>query len=280
MRPDLWVLCDLDGVIWLAHEAIDGSADAVDRLRAAGATVLFVTNNSFSTIAEQEAALAAVGIDAVGAVLTSPQAAALLLPPQTRAMVVGGAGIFEALGTRGVHCIDAHEPDLAALGATGAGVDAVVVGIDRRFDYETLRRASDAVRAGARLIGTNADSTYPTPNGPVPGGGAMLAAIATASGVVPTVAGKPHEPMAALVRARIGLPDSLADELMSEPGGRRAVWMVGDRPDTDGAFARLLGCSFGLVLSGVTAPGDVADPPGDLVAADLAAMATTLLANA
>ena len=30
------VLCDLDGVVWLAHEPIDGSAQAVERLRAHG----------------------------------------------------------------------------------------------------------------------------------------------------------------------------------------------------------------------------------------------------
>ena len=60
------------------------------------------------------------------------------------------------------------------------------------------------MRNGARLIGTNDDATYPTPDGPIPGGGAILASIVTASGVAPIVAGKPHEPMAALVRATIG----------------------------------------------------------------------------
>jgi ribonucleotide monophosphatase NagD (HAD superfamily) len=65
------VLCDLDGVIWLSHQPIDGSPEAIARLRAAGHRVLFVTNNSSAKVAEQEAALASVGIPADGDVLTS-----------------------------------------------------------------------------------------------------------------------------------------------------------------------------------------------------------------
>jgi ribonucleotide monophosphatase NagD (HAD superfamily) len=73
--------------------------------------------------------------------------------------------------------------------------------------------------------------------------------------VTPVVAGKPNEPMAALVRSRLG-PDGT---------------MVGDRPDTDGRFARTLGYRWALVLSGVTRRGDLpVDPAPDVVAGDLA----------
>lgn len=252
------MLCDLDGVVWLAHRPIAGSAEAIARLRAAGATVLFVTNNSADTIARQEAALESVGVPASGAVLTSSMAAAHLVQPGERVLVVGGPGIFEALASRGVVAVDAHEHD------DPAGFDAVMAGIDRGFTYDVLQVASSAVRAGARLVGTNDDATFPTANGLIPGGGSLLAAIATAAGVLPVVAGKPYEPMAALVR-----------ELYRDAVD--GAWVVGDRPDTDGRFARTLGCRFALVLSGVTTDAASADPPGDLVAADLAAVATTLL---
>jgi HAD superfamily hydrolase (TIGR01450 family) len=255
------VLCDLDGVVWLAHRPIPGAAEAIARLRAAGATVLFVTNNSGDTIARQEAALDGVGVPATGAVLTSAMAAAHLVQPGERVLVVGGPGIFEALVARGVVAVDAHEHD------DPSGFDAVVAGIDRRFTYDVLRVASSAVRAGARLVGTNDDATFPTATGLIPGGGSLLAAIATASGARPVVAGKPYEPMAALVRDLYG------------PAAVDTAWMVGDRPDTDGRFARTLGCRFALVLSGVTIDAAAADPPGDLVAADLAAVATTLLTH-
>ncbi len=134
---------------------------------------------------------------------------------------------------------------------------AVVVGFHRDFDYERMRVASAAVRNGARLIATNDDATYPTPDGPIPGGGSILASIVTAAGVAPVVAGKPYGPMVDLVRARVG-PTGIG---------------VGDRPDTDGRFARALGFDWGLVLSGVTRAVDLpVDPVPDLVAADLAAL--------
>ena len=97
---------------------------------------------------------------------------------------------------------------------------------------------------GARLLATNDDATYPTPEGLIPGGGAILAAVATASGATPTIAGKPYAPMAALVRDRCG----------PEFSSGTAV-MVGDRWSTDGLFAEALGCPFALVRTGVTPPG-------------------------
>jgi ribonucleotide monophosphatase NagD (HAD superfamily) len=138
--------------------------------------------------------------------------------------------------------------------------DAVVVGWHRDFDYEQLTAAAGAVRHGARLIGTNDDATYPTPEGPIPGGGAILAAVATAAGVDPVIAGKPHQPMTALVRARLG-------------GALDGSVVVGDRPSTDGLLAKALGVPFLLVLSGVTKETDLpVDPPPARVAPDLAAL--------
>ena len=248
------VLCDLDGVIWLGDDPIAGAADAVASLRDAGAIVLFVSNNSFAPIADVEAKLGRFGIPARGDVLTSAQAGALLVQPGERVVLCGGPGAAEALVARGAIVVD------------DGPADAVVVGFHRSFDYEELRRATAVVRAGARLIGTNDDATYPTPDGPIPGGGSILAAFATASGVTPIVAGKPYAPMAALVRQRLG------------DAATRGAIMVGDRPDTDGRFAVELGCRFGLVLSGVTHARDLpVEPAPTLVADDLAALAAQLL---
>ena len=113
------------------------------------------------------------------------------------------------------------------------------------------------------LIGSNDDPTYPTPNGPIPGGGSILAAIEKASGVTPTVTGKPYEPMALLVRELCG--DVLPEEMV----------MVGDRSDTDGGFARTMGARFAMVLSGVMSSADGSD--ADIVAPDLAGVAEILL---
>lgn len=230
------VLCDLDGVVWLAHQPIVGSAKAVERLRDAGHRVVFVTNNSSATVADQEAALLKVGIPAVGDVITSAMAGAYLLKAGERVLVCGGTGLIEAVSRVGAILVSHDDVE------KGASVDAVIVGFHRHFDYEILRRAATAIRNGARFVGTNDDATYPTPNGPIPGGGSILAAITTGSGVQPIVAGKPHAPMAEVVRSLV------------ENVGADSV-MVGDRPSTDGGFASTLGCRFALVRSGVTPVG-------------------------
>lgn len=247
-----WLL-DLDGVVWLSHVPIPGGVEAIARLRAAGERVVFVTNNSYARVGDQVAALGAIGIPAEGDVVTSAMAAAALVEPGTTALVAGGPGIEEALAGRGVTAV------------SDGDADAVLVGFHRDFDFERLRIASAAVRAGARLIGTNDDATYPTPAGEIPGGGALLSAVAYASSVEPVVAGKPNVAMADAVRALVGDGPHV---------------MVGDRPSTDGLFARRLGATFALVLSGVTAAHDLpVEPAPDVVGADLADVVDQLLAS-
>jgi HAD superfamily hydrolase (TIGR01450 family) len=247
------VLCDLDGVVWLSHQPIIGSVEGIARLRAHGHRVLFVTNNSASRLEAQVAALESIGIPADGDVLTSAQAAARLLQPGERALVCGGEGVVQALEERGVEpCFDGD-------------ADAVVVGFHRHFDFAGLTRATRAVQRGARLIGTNDDATYPTPDGPIPGGGSILAAVETACGMSAQVAGKPYAPMAELVVAEVG------------QAAARAAVMVGDRPSTDGQFAVTLGCGYAQVWSGVTPRGSLIEPAPDLSAENLAAVADELV---
>jgi 4-nitrophenyl phosphatase len=241
-----WLL-DLDGVVWLAEEPIPGSAEAIARLRSEhGQRVVFLTNNSSATVAEYLAKLERCGVPTEpDDLITSAQAAATLVQPGETALVCAGPGVDEALRAREVVTVREGR------------ADAVVVGWHRDFDFGRLTAAFDAVHGGARLIGTNDDATYPTPSGPLPGGGSILAAVRYASGAEATVAGKPFEPMADLLHARVADP----------------VIMVGDRPSTDGRFAERVGVPFGLVLTGVTSPEAPPTVPAPArVGADLAAL--------
>lgn len=244
-----WIL-DLDGVVWLADQVLPGAAAAVTRLRSAGEHVGFATNNSYVPRADVEAKLSRFGIDPGDGVVTSAMAVARLVEPGETVLVCAGPGARHELELRGATVVD-HGP-----------ADVVVVGFHPDFDYARMTVAAGAVRAGARLLATNDDATYPTPYGLIPGGGAILASIVTASGAAPVVAGKPYPAMAGLVRDRFG------------PSGVG----VGDRPDTDGRFARALGYEFGLVLSGVTTAADLpVEPQPDHVAPDLARLVDDLL---
>ncbi len=248
---ETWVI-DLDGVVWLAGEPLPGVADAVGRMQHADIRPLFVTNNSSPTHAELIRRLDRCGIHAgEDDVVSSADAVATMLEPRSRALVVAGEGVVEALTSRHIEVAD------------GGPVDAVVVGWTHDFDFERLAEAATAVRAGARLLGTNEDATHPTPQGLLPGSGALLEAVAVAAGERPDVAGKPHQPIVDVIAQR-------ATDIS---------WGIGDRPSTDGALARQLGARFALVLSGVTAAGeDTGTPPPHLVAPGLADVVDAILA--
>ncbi len=223
------LVCDLDGVLYLDTEPIPGAGDALTALERTGMRILLVTNNSTRTADQTAAKLAdVVGYPADPAqVLGSGQAAAELLR--------GGAGPVFVVGETGL----VGTLEAAGLAVTGdwRAATTVVVGLDRWVTYARLRDAALAVRAGARFVATNADPTYPTPDGQVPGCGALVAFIAAAAGTAPEVAGKPHAAARALVRAALG------------PG---PTYVVGDRVDTDLEMGRLEGWERVLVLTGVT----------------------------
>ena len=256
------VVCfDLDGVIWRGDEPIPAAAAGIAAIRDAGLKVGFLSNNSSMVLGDVVAKLVHAGVPAdSGEVITSAVAAAALLgsglAPGARVLVCAGPGVVEALTVAGLEPV--RDPP----------ADAVVVGFHRDFDYDALERASRAVRDGARFVATNLDATYPTSDGLIPGAGSIVAAVATASGRTPEVAGKPEAPTAALVHQRLGTTGV----------------MVGDRPSTDGAMADTLGWPFALVLSGVTAavapPGGEAipTPPPPYVAADVGELAPQLIA--
>lgn len=222
-----------------------------------------MTNFSAMTKGAAEAKLATCGIDATDRIITSAMAAASLVSAGERVLVCAGEGVFEAVRSRGAEVLDA---------ADGIGIhheiDAVIVGYHRTFDYDRLSSAARAVQGGARLIATNTDPTYPTPDGLLAGNGALVAAVETAGKAEAVVAGKPHGPVADLVHAHLG----------SSQGDRSNI-VVGDLPATDGLLASELGFRFGLVLSGVTSAEDAprVEPRPDVVASDLAAMVDQVL---
>lgn len=243
------LVCDLDGVVYRGDHVIEGAPEALKRLDDGGVKVVFCTNNSRSTVDQYVEKLTAMGVAVdAGNVLTSGVVTAHVLRDRgyvdRRAFVVGGAGVSAALNAEGIVVVD----DSQARSA-----DVVVVGWDPDFDYARLRRAAAAVRDGAALIATNADATFPAPDGLWPGAGSIVAAIEVASGTKAEVMGKPNPPTM----------DAL-DELLAD---RDHIACIGDRPDTDLAAGVLRGWTTILVLSGVTGRDDVdrIDPPPDFV---------------
>jgi glycerol-1-phosphatase len=227
------IVFDIDGVLMRGETAVAGAGETLAALDARGVPTVYVTNNARRTPAEITAWLRAAGLTiAAERVVTSGLAAAALLPPDTACLVIGMAGLREALSDRGCRFDD-----------NPATAEAVVVGFDRTLCWEDLRRATEAIVRGARFIGTNGDTTLPVENGIWPGNGAILAALEAATGVAPEIAGKPNAP----------LFTAAAERLAAAP-----LLMVGDRLETDIAGAAGVGWDSALVLTGVDDHGAAA----------------------
>jgi HAD superfamily hydrolase (TIGR01450 family) len=226
------LVIDLDGVVYLGSVSVPGAGAALSELSQRGYHLVFATNASMRTTDDVAEVIHTVtGFPALNEqVVTSGVAAAGMLGPDDfPVLVIGEAGLVATLERLG-----------AVITGDPRAARSVVVGLDRDLRYAHLRDAARAVMGGARLIATNTDPTYPLPDGLWPGCGAIVAAIETASGRTAEVAGKPHSPMRAVIRGYL------------VPG---PTWVVGDRPETDVALARLEGWGAILVLTGI-----VSDP--------------------
>lgn len=245
-------LLDLDGVVYLGEEVVESAPPALARARAAGMRLAFTTNNASRTPEQVAHRLTAMGVDAApDDVVTSAQAAARLLadrlPRGAAVLVVGAEGLRRAVTDVGLRIVE---------GADGAL--AVVQGYHPEVCYAELAEATLAVGRGALWVGSNGDTTMPTPRGPLPGNGALLAVVATATGRSPLLAGKPALPLHA--------------EAVRRTSAVRPL-VVGDRLDTDVLGAVDAGADSLLVLTGVVdAAGLLSAVPGrrpSYLAADL-----------
>lgn len=240
------VILDLDGVVVLGDRPVDGAKESLARLRAMGKTLRFATNNASRRPTEVAEMLEGMGISAsAGEVLTSGAAAASLLAQR----FVGAAEDPEMLAGAVVLVVGAPalRAEVAAVGLTPvSSADdkpvAVVQGYGPEVGWAHLAEASVAVRNGAWWVATNTDRTLPTPRGPLPGNGALVAALATALGRQPdAVVGKPEPGLFVAAAAQVGA---------------RRTLVVGDRLDTDIAGAHRAGMDSLLVLTGVATEQD------------------------
>jgi HAD superfamily hydrolase (TIGR01450 family) len=234
-------LLDLDGVVYLGGTAIPSAPPALQRAKAAGMHLAYVTNNASRTPAAVAELLSSMDVPARAAdVVTSPQAAARLLadklPPGAPVLVIGSLALRMAVRERG----------LRPVSSAAEGPLAVVQGFVPGIDYQALAEGGLAVRAGALFVGTNADSTLPSVRGIQPGNGSMLRVIAHATGVEPVIAGKPELP--------------LHRESIIRTGARRPL-VVGDRLDTDIEAAHRADADSLLVFTGVSRPAEIPVAP-------------------
>jgi len=248
------ILLDCDGVLWAGGEAISGSVETVDALRKAGKKVLFITNNSSKSRREYSEKLNGFGIaTSKSDVITSGSAMADYLFGHgiKSVYVIGEKGLIEELEGVGIKCVyDKNnaspfmdEADFLSFNADPS-VEAVCVGWDRFFTFRKLTISSIYLQRGCRFIGANPDISDRVGELLFPGTGPILASIESASGVSPYIIGKPNP---ALVKQILERNKMEACNTV----------MIGDRMDTDIAFANSAGITSVLVMTGVTTEDDL-----------------------
>jgi glycerol 3-phosphatase-2 len=225
-------MVDLDGVVYVGRDAVDGAADDLATAQGNGMHLAYITNNASRPTAEVAEHLRELGMPNVadGDVVNSAQAVAHLmadaLPAGSAVLVVGGKGLrvaLEAVGLRSVASLD--DKPLA-----------IVQGFHADIGWRQLAEASYAIESGLPWYVTNTDLSVPTARGMAPGNGSLVQAVANATGATPIVAGKPEA--------------ALFHETISRVGGEKPL-MVGDRIDTDIDGAIGVGIDSLAVLTGV-----------------------------
>lgn len=261
LRAPQFVVCDLDGVVWNGDDVCPGAPEAIAQLRTRGVRIVFLTNSAARSRSDVAARLESMDVPArPGDVITGAVSGARLLsnrlPIGSPVLVVGTDALIEAVAEVGLIPVSPHsetaERDIADF-------DAVIVGLTPKFGYTDIAVASAAVRSGAWLVATNGDPTFPHGGGQLPGAGALVSSIETASGVNAAIAGKPGFGAYLALRewlvgqgvktlscrhqqSEMGMASLRHDPVIAPIAVEGVV--IGDRRSTDGAFAQALGWPF------------------------------------
>lgn len=247
------LLLDLDGTVWESGRAIAG---AVEAIVASGVDALYVTNNASRAPADVAQMLQAIGLDADSRqVVTSAQVAAELAAQVSgsgaRALVLGSPSFKQLAEDAGLVVVSGMEDPQGPP-------EVVLHGHNPETGWAQLSEAALALRAGARYIASNLDSSLPSDRGLMVGNGSMVAAVVSATGISPTSAGKPEPAMFEAAARSVGAQRPLA---------------VGDRLDTDIRGGNNAQMPTLHVMTGVSRQWDlIAAPPQDrptYLAADL-----------
>lgn len=223
-------LIDLDGTMYRGEEKIEAASDFVKALQEKNIPYLFVTNNSARRPEQVADKLLSFDIPATKeSVFTTSLATANYiydLKKDAKVFVIGEEGLQAALQEKGFTFCE-ENPDF------------VIMGIDRKINYEKLAKACLAVRSGAKFISTNGDIAIPTERGLLPGNGSLTSVVAVSTGVQPTFIGKPESIIMEQALKVIGT-------------AKEDTLMVGDNYQTDITAGIHAGMDTLLVHTGVT----------------------------
>jgi len=230
------VFSDLDGTIYLGPELIQGAKQFLDYLDTIGIQTYFLSNNSSRSKLDYVKKLSGMGINTTPSkiILSTDGVIDFLVRKKVKdTYIVGTRSMIDMFAEAGINP-DSPSPKY------------VVLGFDTELVYEKLKKAAFYLLDDIPLLATHPDLVCPTPQGPIPDIGSMLALFEKATGKKALkIFGKPNVEMVQYM-------------MKKHQVNHREVVMVGDRIYTDMELAERLGCDFFLVLSGETTEKEAA----------------------
>jgi len=226
---------DLDGTVYLGDKLISGADSFLELLRKNHIDHYFLSNNSSRSKEDYVEKLKRMGIPAkLDQIILSTDGVIEFLKKENikNTYVLGTKSMKKMFKQAGIRT-DSDDPEY------------VVLGYDTELTYEKLKSASLFLTHGKKFIAAHCDIVCPSPEGPLPDVGAMLALLEKATGRKPErIFGKPN-------------PEMIKHILAKHKASTDQIVLVGDRIYTDMELARRLNCDFILVLSGETNQKDL-----------------------
>lgn len=220
------VLFDLDGVLYIGSNAIDGAIDAIEKIRMRGIQCRFVTNTSTLSLNSLQKKINALGFSIPASeIISAPQATVLYLKQQATPV----CRLLLAEDVKG---------DFTAFSQSDIDANYIVVGdIGSKWTYQLLNEVFACLNKGAKLIAIHKNRFWQTEHGLQMDIGGFVEALEYASGVKAMIIGKPSIDFFRIALDDIGL--NPAD-----------VIMIGDDIDADVGGAQQAGLRGVLVKTG------------------------------
>jgi phospholysine phosphohistidine inorganic pyrophosphate phosphatase len=220
MDAQFGVLLDIDGVLYVGDEVIDGAAQALSELRGMSAGVRLLTNTTSRSRRDVVSHLLALGFEVAAEEVMTPAAMAV-----RHCRERGHESIVLLVS-------EALREDLAELETAGPGerVDAIVLGDLREgFTPEVLNTAFRMMMDGAELVALQHNRYWRRADGLALDVGAYAAALEYASGREATVVGKPAGEFFMSAIADMGLERAVmvGDDAEADVGGAMAAGLPG-----------------------------------------------------
>jgi phospholysine phosphohistidine inorganic pyrophosphate phosphatase len=214
------ILLDIDGVLYVGDDPIEGAHETLGELRELGAGLRLVTNTTSRSRRQVCEHLAELGFEVSVEEVLTPAAMALAHCDER------GYSSVELIVSDGLR------EDLAQFdnGATGDRVDAVILGdVGARFDAELLNRAFRLIMDGAELVALQHNRYWRRADGLALDVGAYAAALEYATRRDAVVVGKPSEAFfgAAVVDMGLDAAVMVGDDVEADVGGAMAAGLPG-----------------------------------------------------